>query len=168
LPGFDFDVNTPVTLPGQQLETLSRKLQQLHSLTLAAEKQFHPVMGEWALLDKLMKDPAWAWLRPLSALIADIDHVLAQDQAPTQYDLAVVAGHTRDLLAGHGETNLGESNSAFAERYLPLLQQSTDLVAAHGELKLLLKGTPSESGNEAERLHHRHQWAMRCKHQLRG
>jgi hypothetical protein len=156
-------VNTSVTLPGQQLESLSRKLQQLHSLTLAAEKLFHPAMGEWALLDKLMKDPAWAWLRPLSALIADIDHVLAQEQAPTEYDLAVVAGHARDLLAGEGETN-----SAFVERYRPLLQQSADLVAAHGELKLLLKNAPAESGNEAERLHHRHQWAMRCKHQLRG
>jgi hypothetical protein len=161
------DVNTPAVLPGQQLETLSRKLQQLHSLTLAAEKQFHPVMGEWALLDKLMKDPAWAWMRPLSALIADIDHVLAQDQAPTEYDLAAVAGHARDLLAGHGGTNVGE-NGVFAERYLPLLQQSTDLVAVHGELKALLKSAPAESGNEAERLHHRHQWAMRCKHQARG
>jgi hypothetical protein len=156
-------VNTQAPLPGQQLETLSRKLQQLHLLTLAAEKQFHPVMGEWVLLDKLMKDPAWAWLRPLSALIADIDHVLAQDEAPTEYDLAVVAGHARDLLAGEGA-----ANSVFADRYRPLLQLSTELVGAHGELKMLLKGAPVESSNESERLHHRHQWAMRCKHQLRG
>jgi hypothetical protein len=156
-------VNTQSQLPGQQLETLSRKLQQVHSLALAAEKQFHPVMGEWELLDKLMKDPAWAWLRPLSALIADIDHVLSEDQPPTEYDLAVVAGHIRDLLAGKGE-----SGQAFAERYVPLLQLHTDLVAAHGELKILLKNAPSESDDEAERLHRRHQWAMRCKHQLRG
>jgi hypothetical protein len=156
-------VNTPATFPGSQLEALSRKLQQLHSLVLAAEKQFHSVMGQWELLGKLMKDPAWAWLRPLSALIADIDHVLAQDVAPTEYDLAVVAGHTRALLAGEGETN-----SAFAERYLPLLQLSVELVATHGELKTLLKAAPSESNDEAERLHHRHQWAMRCKHQTLG
>jgi hypothetical protein len=156
-------VNTAPPLPGQQLESLSRKLQQLHSLTLAAEKQFHPVMGEWALLDKLMTDPAWAWLRPISALIADIDHVLAQDVAPTQYDFAVVAGRVRELLAGEGE-----ANSAFVERYRPLLQSSAELVGAHGELKLLLKSAPSESSDEAERLHHRHQWAMRCKHTARG
>lgn len=150
-------------LPGQQLETLSRTLQRLHSLALAAEKQFHPVMGEWELLDKLMKDPAWAWLRPLSALIADVDHVLAQDEPPTEYDLAVVAGHTRELLAGEGA-----ANRAFAERYIPLLQSDIDLAAMHGELRGLLKMTPIESNDEAERLHRRHQWAMRCKHRVRG
>jgi hypothetical protein len=155
-------VNTQAPLPGEQLEVLSRKLQHVHSLVLAAEKQFHPVMGEWELLDKLMKDPAWAWMRPLSALIADIDHVLAQDEAPTEYDLAAVAGHIRDLLAGKGDA------SVFTERYLPLLQLSAELVAVHGELKMLLKNAPSESNDEAERLHRRHQWAMRCKHQLRG
>ena len=156
-------MNTQPPLPGQQLEALSRKLQQLHSLALSAEKQFHPVMGEWELLGKLMNDPAWAWLRPLSALIADIDHVLDQDEPPTEYDLAVVAGHGRDLLSGQGE-----AGSAFTERYLPLLQMNPELVAVHGELRMLLKHAPSESEDEGERLHRRHQWAMRCKHQLRG
>jgi hypothetical protein len=137
-------------------------LQQLHSLALAAEKQFHPVMGEWELLDKLMKDPAWAWLRPISALIADIDHVLAQAEPPTEYDVGVVAGHVRELLAGQGE-----ANKAFAERYIPLLQHAPELVGAHGQLKLWLKNAPVESANEADRLHRRHQWAMRCKHQHR-
>jgi hypothetical protein len=152
---------TSQALPGRQLETLSRTLQRLHSHALAAEKQFHPVMGEWELLDKLMKDPAWAWLRPLSALIADIDHVLAQDQPPTEFDLAVVAGHTRELLAGEGA-----ANRAFADRYVPLLQSDVDLAAVHGELRRLLKDAPVETANEAERLHRRHQWAMRCKHRV--
>lgn len=155
-------VNTQEALPGAQLEALSRKLQQLHSLALAAEKQFHPVMGEWELLDKLMNDPAWAWLRPISALIADIDHVLAQAEPPTEYDVAVVAGHVRELLAGQGE-----ANQAFAERYIPLLQQAPELVGAHGQLKLWLKSAPVEAADEADRLHRRHQWAMRCKHQRR-
>lgn len=155
-------MTTPAPLPGEQLETLSRKLQQLHALALAAEKQFHPVMGEWELLDKLMKDPTWAWLRPISALIADIDHVLAQAEAPTEYDLAVVAGHVRALLAGDGE-----ANKAFAEHYIPLLQQAPELVGAHGQLKLWLKNAPVESADEAERLHRRHQWALRCQHRQR-
>jgi len=149
--------------PTARLELLSRKLQQLHSLTLHAEKQFHPVMGEWELLDRLMKDPTWAWLRPLSGLIADIDHVLAQDEPPTEYDLAVVAAHTRELLAGEGAANL-----AFAEHYLPLLQSHPELVSMHGEIKAFLKSAPAEAADEAERLHNRHRWAMRCKQQLRA
>jgi len=152
-------VNSSSVLPSDQLEILRRKLQQLHALTLDAEKQFHPVMGSWELLDRLVKDPAWAWLRPLSTLIADIDHILAQEQAATEYDLAVAAAHTRELLAGEGE-----ANAPFVERYLPLLQQSSELVSAHGDVKRWLKEAPLESNDEAERLHRRHQWAMRCKH----
>jgi hypothetical protein len=152
-------VNSSSLLPSEQLEILRRKLQQLHALTLDAEKQFHPVMGTWELLDRLVKDPAWAWLRPLSALIADIDHVLAQQEPATEFDLAVAAAHTRELLAGEGESNV-----PFNERYVPLLQQSTELASAHGEVKRWLKDAPVESNDEAERLHRRHQWAMRCKH----
>ncbi|MGH8175064.1 MAG: hypothetical protein ACREV5_02230 [Steroidobacter sp.] len=150
--------------PGEQLETLSRKLQQLHTLALEAERPFHPPMRQLEMLDRLLKDPAWAWLRPLSALIADIDHVLAQEQPPTEYDLAVVAAHARELLSGKGAA----SDSGFLDRYRALLQLSPELVSAHGELKGLLVRAPLESENEAERLHHRHQWAMRCGHRQRG
>lgn len=150
-----------VPIPRDQIASLSRLLLNLHAAILAAEKQFHPVMGQLELLDRLLKDPVWAWLRPISALIADIDHVLAQQQPPTEYDVAVAAGHTRELLDG-----VGEANAAFIERYRPLLQLSHELVSVHGELQTFLKGAPTEAANEAERLHHRHQWAMRCKHRL--
>ena len=157
-------MNTSTKLPGEQLETLSRTLRQLHALLLQVEKTFHPPTAGLELLDRLVKDPAWAWLRPVSALIADIDHVLAQKQPPTEYDLAVAAAHVRELLAGHGDAQTAQ----FLERYRGLLQLSPELASMHGELKGWLKTAPAESADEADRLHHRHQWAMRCKHQLRG
>lgn len=147
-------------MPAAQLEALSRKLQKLHALLLDAEREFHPALAPLTLLDRLVNDPAWAWLRPLSALIADIDHVMAQDQPPTEFDRAVVAAHIRGLLAGEGDLK----NDAFLDRYRALLQLQPALVSLHGELKALLKSAPAESGDEAERLHARHQWAMRCKH----
>lgn len=150
--------------PGEQLEALSRKLRELHSRLLQVEKEFHPPMARLELLDRLVKDPAWSWLRPLSSLITDIDHVLAEEQPPTEYDLAVAAAHARELLAGEGDAR----NQPFAERYRALLQLSPELASIHGELQGLLKNAPSESADEAERLHHRHQWAMRCKHRARG
>lgn len=146
--------------PRAAIELLSSKLQQLYSLVLAAERQFQPASAGLALLDKLVNDPAWEWLRPLSTLIAEIDHVLAQDQAPTVYDHAVVVAHLRGLLAGEGDL----VNQAFLDHYRPLLQTHPELASAHGELRALLKSAPTESANEAERLHARHQWAMRCKH----
>lgn len=156
---------TNLTLPGESLEAISRRLQQLHALLLETEKQFHPAVSPLALLDRLMKDPSWAWLRPLSALISDIDHVLAQAQAPTQFDLAVVAAHVRALLSGEGDLHSQESYGPFRERYHALLQMSPAAVSMHGQLKSLLKSAPPETDDEAERLHARHQWAERCRHQ---
>jgi hypothetical protein len=157
-------VSISTKLPGEQLSTLSRALLRLHSLLLQAEKTFHPPSGGLELLDRLVNDHQWQWLRPLSALIADIDHVLAQDQPPTEYDLAVAAAHARELLTGEGDAQ----NAQFLGRYRGLLQLSAELASLHGELKGLLKAAPAEAADEADRLHHRHQWAMRCKHQLRG
>jgi len=153
-----------MTIPKTEIELLARRLQHLYSLILKAEREFDTGTGGLALLDRLVNDPAWAWLRPLSALTAEIDHVLAQDQPPTQYDHAVVAAHIRGLLSGEGELR----NDAFLERYRPLLQLNPALASAHGDLKALLKAAPSESANEAERLHARHQWAMRARHRSSG
>ena len=96
----------------------------------------------------------------LSTVTAEIDHVLAQSQPPTEYDHAVVAAHLRGLLSGEGDLR----NDAFLERYRPLLQLNPELASAHGQLRSLLKEAPTESANEAERLHARHQWAARAKH----
>lgn len=147
-----------------ELELLSRKLQQLYSHLLEAEREFQPPLAALDLLDRLVNDPAWAWLRPLSSLIADIDHVLAQDSAPSDHDRAVVAGHLRGLLAGEGDLQ----NEQFLGHYRALLQTNLSLASAHGELKALLRTLPAESQDESERLHARHQWAMRCKHRIHG
>lgn len=143
-----------------ELATLNRMLQQLHSHILDVERQANPGLTGAALLDRLLNDPGWAWLRGLSSLMADIDHVLAQNEPPSAADLAVAAAHIRGLLFGQGDF----SNEQFLNRYRPLLQLNPSLASVHGELKGLLNRQPSESGNESERLHARHQWAIRCRH----
>src|SRR3954447_3305241 len=106
------------TTPQQELETLSAKLRQIYSLVLATEREFDRSPGGLALLDRLVNDPAWAWLRPLSSLNAEIDHALAQAQPPTVYDHAVVAAHIRGLIAGESDLR----HDPFLDRYRPLLQ----------------------------------------------
>jgi hypothetical protein len=147
----------------EQLRYLSRKLQELHSHVLAAERQFHPELSALALLDKLTNDPHWAWLRVVSSLVAEIDHVLASDHVPTADDVAVVATRIRGML--FGEEDLREED--FIERYRPLLQLDPAIASIHGQLRGYLKNVAPESENESERLHARHQWAMRCKHRVR-
>jgi hypothetical protein len=147
-----------------ELATLNSMLQQLHSHILDVERKANPGLTGAALLDRLLNDPAWAWLRGLSSLMADIDHVLAQREVPSDGDRAVAAAHIRGLLFGQGDLR----NEQFLERYRPLLQLNPSLASVHGELKGLLNRQPTEPENESERLHARHQWAIRCRHRSSG
>jgi len=145
------------------LEEVSRALQAVHKLILEAEGPYIPGQGRLALLDRLINDPAWVWLRALSMLIADLDEALAKKHAVTQGEAAAAAGHVRALVFGLGEPR----DEAFLGRYRPLLQRSAALAGAHGELKRRIDALPPEPSNASEQLHQRHVWAMRCKHQPR-
>jgi len=112
----------------------------------------------------LMNDPAWAWLRPLSSLIAEVDHALAQDPELSAMEGAAAAAHIRGLLFGEGDL----VDNDFLTHYRSLLQLDHKLASTHGELRALVKKLPDESPNESERLHARHQWAMRRKHRGMG
>jgi hypothetical protein len=142
------------------LERLSVTLRELYAHVLAAERELNPPTEGLALLDRLLNDPAWAWLRPLSALIADIDHVTALPESPGATERTAAAAHLRGLLFGEGEL----VDRQFLDHYRPLLQLHPAIASTHGELRRLLRDFPAESDNESERLHARHQWAMRCQH----
>ena len=151
------------TVPAEtvaELTALNGLLQQLHSHILDIERRSNPGVTGAALLDRLLNDPGWAWLRGLSSLMAEIDHVLAQREAPSEADRAVAAAHIRGLLFGQGDL----SNEQFLARYRPLLQLNPSLASVHGELKAMVDRQPTEPENESEKLHARHQWAMRCRH----
>ena len=152
---------TDVTRPRNlELEAVSRALQAVHKQILEAEGAYLPGRGALALLDRLINDPEWAWLRSLSKMIADLDEALAAPEVLTPGDAAAAAGHVRALVFGLGEPR----DEQFLNRYRPLLQASAALASAHGELKRLVGALPPEPLNESEKLHARHAWAMRCKH----
>jgi hypothetical protein len=122
-----------------ELEAVSRALQALHKRILDAEGAHLPGRSALELLDRLLNDPAWAWLRALSKLIADLDEALAQGETVTQAQAAAAAGRVRALVFGLGEPR----NEAFLGRYRPLLQSSVALASAHGELKRLVDALPA-------------------------
>jgi hypothetical protein len=117
------------------LEAVSRALQAVHRQVLEAAGAFLPGRRSLALLDRLLKDPEWAWLRALSKLITDLDEALAKDADLTRDEAAAAAGHVRALVFGLGEPR----DEAFLRRYRPLLQGSVTLASAHGELKRLIE-----------------------------
>jgi hypothetical protein len=118
----------------RDLEAVSRALQAVHRQVLEAEGAFLPGRSALDLLDRLIKDPEWAWLRALSTLIADLDEMLAGDEDVTANDAAAAAQRVRALVFGLGEPG----DEAFLERYRPLLQASGALASAHGDLKRLV------------------------------
>ncbi|MGH8130423.1 MAG: hypothetical protein ACRES3_06170 [Steroidobacteraceae bacterium] len=148
----------------RDLEAVSRALQAVHTHILEAEGPYLPGLKGLALLDRLINDPEWAWLRALSMLIADLDEALAKDTDLTSGEAAAAAGHARALVFGLGEPR----DEPFLNRYRPLLQASAALASAHGELKRLIDAMPPEPLNASEKLHARHVWAMRCKHRLQA
>ncbi len=115
----------------QDLEAVSRALQRVHKEILEVEGAYLPGRPAVALLDLLLNDPAWAWLRPVSHLIADLDETVAGDAGVTPGDAMAAAGRVRALVFGLGEPR----DERFLNRYRPLLQQSATLASAHGELK---------------------------------
>ena len=80
------------------------------------------------MLQLVIQDPWFAWLRPISALIVQADERMADD-APLRMDEARDLGReVRRLLDGDGAA------AAFRDAYHRLLQESPDVVMAHGRL----------------------------------
>lgn len=122
----------------RDLEAVSRALQDVHKQIVEAERPHGSSRERVALLDSLLNDPDWAWLRALSKLIADLDESLDEDEELTTEEAEAAAGQVRALVFGLGEAR----DDAFLERYRPLLQKSPSLASAHGALKQLVDALP--------------------------
>jgi hypothetical protein len=113
------------------LREISRLLIPLHRALIEAAKgdyefAYEPVEQPTHLLRLLNEHPFFAWLRPVTSLIVDIDEMSRQDF--TADDFNTVASRIETLF---GST----ADPGFSSHYLPLLQQSIDLAMAHAALK---------------------------------
>jgi hypothetical protein len=96
------------------------------------EREHGRVEGSGALLQLVIHDPWYAWLRPVSELIAQIDERL-NDAGPGDPSLAkALLTQTRDLLRPD------EAGDAFRQRYYRLLQEAPTVAVAHAEARKLL------------------------------
>ncbi|MDX1582679.1 MAG: hypothetical protein R3338_03690 [Thermoanaerobaculia bacterium] len=89
-----------------------------------------------------MADPFFAWLRPVSKLIAEIDELLATVEEPGTGLAHGVRLEVESLLGGM------TSGASFARRYRNMMQQSPELASRHGELKIALSDLPDSGGGE--------------------
>jgi hypothetical protein len=111
------------------LKDLRQGLLRLHKTLLdwerAAYERTHGRQTSNALLEALLQDPQFAWLRPISQLVVRIDEMLEDEIPPGQNDLEAVLAHVRDLTAPN------ETGNAYEQRYFTALQEHPDAVFAH-------------------------------------
>ena len=112
------------------LRDVSKALLPLHRALIDAAKDDYafavsPVKPS-QLLQLLTDDPFFAWLKPLTSLIVDIDEMARTDfESP---DIAGIADRV-DRLFG------AKPDEAFSAQYIPMLQRSVDIAIGHAALR---------------------------------
>jgi hypothetical protein len=100
------------------------------------EREFGRVADAASLLKVVTTEPAFAWLRPLTAVIADADALLAD---PTEQP----AGHARVLLAAISALlHADVEGTPFQRRYCQAIQASPDVAVTHGRAVGRLRSGP--------------------------
>ena len=113
------------------LREASRALIPLHRRLIDATRDdyafgYGPVESPSQLLQLVNSDPFFAWLKPLTTLIVDIDEMARTDFEPAD---ALRVAHRLEQFFG------ASADAGFAERYLPLLQRDVDVTVGHAALR---------------------------------
>jgi hypothetical protein len=119
------------------LTDLRKALIKLHKTLLDWERtaydRLHGRTTGHPLLQAILTDPQFAWLRPLSELIVRIDETLDNDVADIPGEADAIVAQARKLVS---PVDQGEP---YAERYQAALQEYPDAVFAHRDVGLVLK-----------------------------
>jgi len=127
------------------LAELRLPLLDLHKSLVDAERRdyerAHGRLENAAFLKVLMQDAQFAWLKPLTALIVQMDEALDDDNANAQA-MDRLVGELRSLLTPDSQ------GSAFQRHYGDVLQRSPEAVVEHGRTLRAL-GAKRVSGAES-------------------
>lgn len=128
--------------PRARLAAVSRLLRDVHgSLLRAVQEAFERlhgrVSGSSTLLALVLDDPLFAWLRPMSALVAELDELT--DNEELNVDLLKLA-EIRTTIERW--TSISGEPDEFAESYRVFLQTNPGVVLAHAALKQALAAIP--------------------------
>ena len=117
------------------LRPLRRALLDLHGALLEAERNAvereRGRLEPGVLLQALLHDEGWAWLRPLGSLVAGIDEAIAQarrgEGSLGEPELRLYAAAARRLVSG--------TPPLLGERYLARVQDSPAVTLAVGAVR---------------------------------
>ena len=128
--------NDPLATALQQVSTA---LLELHRLLIAVARAEYesfngPVDGPNHLLQLLMNDAGFTWLRELSGLIVRIDE-LTESEELSNAEAAEIRSAIDALIAS-------PEGSDFARRYAMVLQNDPAVLQSHAEVRRALRGIP--------------------------
>jgi len=121
----------------QQLTNVRTVLLRLHKTLLDFEREGYErergkIGNSYALLQLVMSDLWFAWLRQLSELIVEMDELLAAKETPGEATAVALIRQASILLTP------SESGSEFQKKYFAAMQQSPEVVLAHSEFANVL------------------------------
>ncbi len=118
---------------------IAEALRELHlSLVDAVSLEYErsnqqAIPGRVALFQLVVEDPFFAWLRPLSKVMVDVDELLDGGREPSPEEALVAKNTVQRLIS----PPTGADGTVWI-RYSPLLQIDTRVVLAHARLKQAL------------------------------
>lgn len=127
-----FRRGTPPDPVRQQLLEVRKGLLRLHKALIDSERleyeRGHGQMSNGQFLQALIQDPFFAWLRPYSGLIVEIDEVLATREPVAEADARDFVERVRALVLLPGEGGSAEA------RYETVRQRDPAVLLLHVEL----------------------------------
>jgi hypothetical protein len=116
------------------LRELSKALLPLHRALIESARDdyafaYDKIVGPAQLLQLVTDDPFFAWLKPMTSLIVEIDE-MARVDFEAEHARAVAARVERLVGAG--------ADAAFSDRYVALLQRDVDVAIAHAAIRKAL------------------------------
>ncbi|MBS0169572.1 MAG: hypothetical protein JSR62_04400 [Nitrospira sp.] len=120
------------------LQNLSRALLRLHKALLDGERvSYERVHGRietnGAFFQLVLGDAWFAWLRPLSQLMARLDELSEEDEPSSREEIPTVIASVRTLLTP------SEEGDGFGRHYYDALQREPDVGLAHAAVRALLR-----------------------------
>jgi hypothetical protein len=115
-----------------KLDRMATAMRVLHKALIDVtqheyERTHGKVQNPYALFTLVANDPAFAWLRPMTRLIVEMEDLLGRPlPPPVEADVAETRKRIDRLLVTEGDP--------FSQRYLALVQASPEIAAEHGRL----------------------------------
>ena len=120
------------------LDNLSRALLRLHKALLDDERVIYErvhgrIASNGAFLQLVLGDAWFAWLRPLSQLMVQLDTLDEEDEVSASGQIIALLASVRVLLTP------SEEGDGFGRHYYDALQREPDVGLAHAAVKALLR-----------------------------